>query len=738
MVNDNIDLPQDKELGYGQIFSVFKRRAGWIAGALAVSLIWAAYNSLQKESTYLSSMQLLIEPNYREQAGGARANTEGSLLIQNAPLEIDYATQIRVLQGSELLERAVELLRSDYPNITVEEIRNRLSVLRVTQLESASTNQPSETNIIQVNYTANDSDEAQRVVKILERVYLDYNLEQQELRLQNGLAFIDQQLPVVQQDVLSAERSLEQFRETQSLIDPETRASDLAASLTRVEQERQQVRAEFEELRARSAVLESQFKRTPQGPLISSRLSESTRYQNLLDSYQTTELEIAQQRAQFTEESSYMRRLNSQLESQRSLLSQEAERILSGSGIPVDQLFIEGQFGQTDLDVVRELGQLQASLSGLTARDQGLAEAERQIRSELARYPELIAQFTRLQPQIEIRRDTLQQLLRARQEISIDIARGGLNWQIIETAQPGTKTGPNLAGDLLLGSVAGLFLGLVLAFAREAVDNRLRTVDQIRQLTVIPVLGSIPYLPYKGEKKSPLGRFSSQADQVLTLQALSSPYFRNALDLVYKNIQLANPDTTTKSIAVTSALPYADTSILAIGLAATTSRLYKRVLLIDGNLRNPTFDQQLNLPNEKGLADFLDGQSQYPSIHSIKLIDCEIDVLLAGRKVSDPTRLLSSQTMKTMIVDFTSTYDLVIVNSPPVTGTVDALQLASVCQETILVARLNKLSQDDFSQALTSLYRSNLTGIVVYGDQKPSANGYELNDLNEEEILSLK
>lgn len=727
MVRENLDITEDKELGYGQLLSVLVRRSGWVIGALALSSLWATYSSLQKEPTYMSSMQLLIEPNYREQAGAARANTEGNMLIQNAPLEIDYATQIRVLQGSELIEKAVELLQYDYPGITVDDIRSRLSVLRVTTFESASADDESETNILQIDYTSNDSEKTQRVVKALQEVYLDYNLKQQELRLQNGLAFIDQQLPVVEQDVFRAEQSLEQFRESQNLIDPETRAGDLAASLVRVEQERQQVRAEFEELKARYAVLEGQLRSTPQGALISSRLSESARYQNLLNSYQETELAVAEQRVQFTDDSSYVRRLQQQLENQKSLIGQEVERILGSSAVPEEQLFLEGQFGETDLAIVRELGQVQAAISGLSARDQGLAQGEQQIRGELARYPELIAQFTRLQPEIEIKRDTLQQLLRARQEISIDIARGGLNWQVVETAQPGFRTGPNVKSDILIGSIAGLFLGVLLAFSIESMDSKLRTAEQIRQQTMLPLLGSIPYLPQAKTKLLPIGGLTSsfQTNSLITFQTLGWPPFRNSLDLIYNNIQLAHADNESKSIAITSAIPEEGKSIIAIGLALNAARLYQRVLLIDGNLRNPTLHQQLDILNERGLTSFLNGEDSQPLIQQIKLFDCEIDVLTSGSPSPDPARLVSSQIMQETIKSFEKEYDLVVVDSSAVIDNVDALQLAAICKSTLLVASLNKITKDDLNQALSLLSHTNMIGIVTSGDKKYKAKKFD-------------
>lgn len=733
MSNDKLDLPQDSDLGYGQLLSVLVRRSGWIGGALVISSLLAAYNSLQKEPTYMSSMQLLVEPNYREQFGAGQ-NAAGQTLIQNTPIEIDYATQIRVMQSSELLERAVNLLQGEYPDMTVSNLRDRLLVLRRTEIETADSNNETETSILQVDYTSNDPDKAQRVVAALQDVYLAYNLEQQDLRLQNGLAFINQQLPVVEQDVFQAEQSLEQFRENQNLIDPEQRAAELTAALDRVEQNRQQTQADLKEVQARYNILQQQLKETPQGPLVSSRLSESARYQNLLNSYQEIELALAEERVQFTDNSSYVRRLQRQLDNQKQLLGQEVERILGSSGISDNQLLLEGQFGDTDLAIARELGELQATMSGLVARDQGLAQVEQQIRGELARFPELIAQFTRLQPEIEIKRDTLQQLLRARQDISIDIARGGLNWQVIESAQPGIRTGPNLQADILLGGISGLFLGIILAFVREAMDNRLRTVKQIQQQTSIPVLGEIAYFSQSGWQASVAESLwqSSHITDATTLQILSWRPFRESLDLIYKNIQLLHSDSGSKSLAITSAIPREGKSTLVLGLATTAARLYQRVLLIDGNLRNPTIHSQLNLSIDRGLSTYLIGEDSQPLIHQVKIYDCEIDVLTAGRMSPDPTRLLGSRALKSLIKSFEKKYDLILVDTAAIIGTVDALQVASSCQDTVLVTRLRKTSEEELSQALSLLYRSNLIGIIANGSQSSKKSSIHYAEFSQE------
>ncbi|WP_204152437.1 polysaccharide biosynthesis tyrosine autokinase [Leptolyngbya sp. CCY15150] len=704
------------ELGYGQILSVLWRHRLWIIGALLVTIPIAAHNSRQKEPTYRSSMQLLIESNYRERPEVARARAEQNRLTEGAPIEIDYATQIRIMQGSQLMERAVGLLQSEYPDITTDEIQSRLAVSRVTETEDEV-----DTKILQVDYTSNDPEKAQDILEAMRTVYLDYNLEQQEVRIQDGLSFIAEQIPQTREALRTAEQSLEEFRAGQSLIDPQQRAGGLAEALTTVEQERRQIRAEFEGLQAQYNVLQDQLARSPENALVSSRLSESARYQNLLNEYQQVELALSDLAVTFTDDAPNVRRLREQLERQRALLQQEMNRVLgenSASVLTSPDLLSEGQLGEIDRTLTGELVQTQTALSGLAARDRSLAEVEQQLREELSNYPELIAEYDRLQPEIQIQRDTLQQLLRLQQELSIDIARGGFNWQIVEDPQYGYQTGPNFKMDVILGGIAGLFLGIVLAFVREAMDGSIRSTQQLRESITVPLLGTLPWFkPSSGPQIPGLGWLPgfqrSSASESVILLALNWLPFREALDLVYKNIQLLSSDKSSTSIAVTSPSLGEGKSTLALGLAITAARLHQRVLLIDADLRNPTLHTSLNLPGDRGLSTYLMQADAYPLMHHVTISDCSIDVLPAGEIPSDPVRLLSSPTMHNLVRDAEQQYDLVVIDSSPVLGTVDALQTASVCRNTLLMTCLHKISKTDLTQALDVLMRFDLLGVVA-------------------------
>ncbi|MBE9098533.1 GumC family protein [Vacuolonema iberomarrocanum] len=724
--NRNDEL-SNEGLGYGQILSVLSRQRLWIIGALCVTLPLAAFNSLQKEPTFRSSMQLLVEPNYRDPDAVARARADDIRFAEGAPPEIDYATQIRIMQGSALLRRAAEILELEYPDIDIDaaEIQQRLAVFRVTETEDEV-----DTNILQADYTDNDPERARIVLEAIQDVYQEYNLEQQSLRLETGLSFINDQLPIAAQELEDAEESLELYREGRGLIDPQQQADELTTALAAVEQERRDVRSEFEDLQAQYDILQRQLERSPQDALLASRLSESERYQNLLNEYQLIEVELADLAATFTGDAPNIRLLRQELENQRALLQQEIDRVLggSGSGVSASDVLSQGQLGDVDLTLVGELAQIQTRLSGLAARDSALAQTEASLRQDLTLYPGLIAEYDRLQPEIEIQRDTLQQLLRARQELSIDIARGGYRWETIEPPEDGIQTGPNVRTDLIIGGIAGLFLGIVLAFIREALDNKLRTTEQLRELGTVPQLGSLPWFRRDAGSRPALAQVpfiagllgdSSTANESSPqiFQALQWLPFRESMDLVYKNIQLLNPNKDPLSIAITSALPGEGKSTIALGLAITAARLHQRVLLIDADLRNPSLHNSLNLPSDRGLTTTLTDHDPESSIYRISWVDCALDLLPAGPVPPDPVRLLSSQAMHDTIRQLERNYDLILLDASPVIGTADALQTASVCRNTLLVACLGQVSKAEVSDALSLLQRFNLIGIVANGDR---------------------
>jgi len=714
-VNDsNLQVTTETDAGYGQLLAVLLRRRFWLLGVLCLILPITILRALRKPPVYESSMQLLVESNYQERPDGIEAARE----FADSSVKVDYATQLNLMQSSKLMQKALDLLKPEYPQIEIDDINEDLSLEQLEKDDGLGT----KLGIIEVQYSSNDPLETQKVLQVMQKVYLDYNLEQQKLRLSEGLAFIDKQLPEARQNLVQAEAALEKFRKSYNLIDPTKQATSVSITIESIKSERQKIRADYQETLASYNIRQQQLELSPQDALISSRLSQSNRYQALLNELQTTELDLAQQRTTFTEENPTVQKLQEQRNRQLTLLQEEVERVLGGVPLPSNisekGLLQEGQLVESDQKLAEELLTLQKQMLALQARDQSLAKTEQQLGGELARLPKLIAQYNRLQPEVEIQRATLERLLEAQQKLGIEIARGGFNWQVVEAPELGEQTGPNTKVDILLGVVVGLFLGGIAAFVREAVDDVIHTPDDLKKQVAVPLLGIVPKLPLASASLETIsiGTINLPFDKKhLTAPSLKQTVYwlRESLDLIYKNIQLLNSNYEITSLVVTSALAGEGKSTLSMGLALSAARLHQRVLLIDANLRNPTLHLQLDLPNEEGLSTLLTGETAVPSSISISPSGPNIDILTAGPIPIDPVMLLSSPRMKKLVAEFEQMYDLVILDTSPIQGKVDALEAASCCSGIVMVGRINSITQSDLIEPMAMLSKFNVIGIIA-------------------------
>lgn len=717
----------ESDPGYGQLLAVLMRRRFWVLGALIAAIGVGALYTLRQEPTYVSSMQLLVEPNYQGKQG-----VESGLASEfsDTKVEIDNATQINLLQSSNLLRKAMKLLQVQHPDIDPNDpgsVGKFKSAVSVTQVASAGKN-PVGTKIFQVTYTDNDPLRTQDALQALQKVYLDYNLEQQKSRLVRGLSFVNQQLPQANQKVKQAQAALEKFRREQELIDPQLQAQSQAESWNRIQQERQTTQTQLQELQSRYVNLQRQLSLSPQQAVVAARLSQSSRYQALLNEIQKTELSLVQQRLRFKDNTVFVQQILAQRQKQMNLLQNEVQRVLGDSSSQANVnsggLLSQGQLSGLDLNLVSQLVETQVNLRAAEARARSLEATERQIRNDLKRFPQLLAEYGRLQPEVELSRDTLKQLLKAQQEIGLEIARGGFDWQIVEAPDYGSQTGPDMKKNLLLAAVAGLFLGGLAAFAREAADDAVHSSDDLRKQTQVPLLGMMPELSLslEPEEDQPLLNLPFSKPAVTArpdiAQVLQWQPFRESLDLLYQNLQLlstaANP---LKSIVVTSALAGEGKSTLVLGLAISAARLHQRVLLIDADLRSPSLHQLLNLPNDQGLSTLLTSDAPIPTHVGTQdsSLRSNISVITAGPSPADPAKLLSSQRLRDVMATFEQTYDLVLLDAPPVLGMVDTMLVAACCSGAVMVGRLDRVTRSELTQATTMLNQLNVIGVVANG-----------------------
>lgn len=706
---------QEPDPGYGQLLGVLMRRKAWFLGAIAGTVALAAIVTSIMPPTYRSTMQMLVESNYRER----RAPGDNRPSFADPNVESDTATQINLMRSTQLLQRAVDDLKPRYSDISVDRLTQRLNIAQVQEQRG---NERVTTNIVEMSYIDHDRIKTREVLKSLQKVYQDYNLEQQRNRLAKGLSFIDGQIPQVQAKVDKAEAALERFRKSANLVDPELQSKAVVESLRELQKNQQTNRSDLASAQARFYALQQQLARSPQQVAIAAKLSQSKQYQALLGEIQKTEVALAQQQTRFTNKTPFVQQLLEQRQRQLGLLQQEAQRVLGANAGAVagssDALLSAGQLGDNDLKFASDLTQAQVEFFSAQARDQALMTESQRLQSQLQQFPGLLSEYNRLQPAVKLNRDTLDELQKARQDLGLEIARGGFDWQTVEQPKFGRQVGPNWLRNLLIGGAAGVMLGSVAAFLRESADKSIRTSEDLTKQASIPLIGMVPELPVT--ELMPVTGFetprSRLAGDIVMPQVLHWAPFRESLDLIYKNLQLMTDGNPLRSLVVTSALAGEGKSTVALGLAISAARLHQRVLLIDADLRRPGLHEQLQLPNDHGLSTLLTSDRalsqaaiQPASIYS----DLPISVLTSGPTPSDSVKLLSSKRMRDLITVFEQHYDLVILDAPPVLGIVDALLAASFCDGALLVGRMGRVNRDEVTQAAGMLNRLNLIGVVA-------------------------
>jgi len=719
MTEATLNSSGESEFGYGQIFGVLLRRWIWIAGAIGLGLAGGAYVSIRQEPTYTSSMQLIVEPNFEKDV--TQADLTG--LPKSQANETDYATQLNLMRSNQFIKETVDKLKNEYPDLTPEAASKSFVLSRVVEGSKDAVS----TRIVEAKYTDNDPVRSQKFLETLKKIYLNYNQEQQSDRLNRGVQRVNERLSNTRENLGEAQSALELFRQKQNLIDPSLQAQAAVEALNQVQNEQRQLLSELKTTESRSQILQQQLVLSPQSAVMAARLSQSGRLQELLNTLQKANLQLADLRIIFTDQDPEVQYLIEQRNNQLAELREEIGSITQQPPADLNAAVLSLlQLGQIDLSLVADLIEADVELKSMDARRQSLSQLESGLRKEINSYPSLIAEYDRLQPSVEIERTTLQQLLAQREQLSAELDRGGFNWQVVALPNLGVPFEASRLRPLLLGGVVGLFLGGMLVFVREGMDKVVRTSDELKKQVPLPLLGILPpqmsrrSFSLGGQEVIPVATLHPELTDSDLIQTIIRLPFRESLDLIANTLQLLQTERVPKAFAITSGLPGEGKTTLTLGLALSFARMNQRVLVIDADLRRSGIQTELGLTVRGGLSTYLQKQGAVQP-HRLDFLGKYVDILPAGESPLDPITLLSSPRFETLITKSKKFYDIVLVDTPPVLGMADALKVGAICDSTVLVARLDQITQQELTKVLALLTPINVLGIVANGGRDGSA-----------------
>ncbi|HEY9667045.1 MAG TPA: polysaccharide biosynthesis tyrosine autokinase, partial [Coleofasciculaceae cyanobacterium] len=715
----------EEDLNLRQLLTVVRRRSLAIAGVAVAVTSAIGFWTLQQTPKYESKFQLLVEPVTAEEGKLEKlAQVPG---VTDAPYSVlDYDTQIQVLLSPNLMTPILQEINKRYSDVTYDTLIN-YNQLKVNRFE--------ETKILEVRYRDTDPKKVREVLHQVARGYLRYSLQERQMNLKKGIQFVESQLPILRARVDKLQGELQAFRQQNNLLDPESQAQQLATRVSGLEQQKLDTQLKYRESRSLYGALSSQLELSPDRAIATTSLSEATRYQQLLNKLQDVEAEIAKESARFTAEDPRIVKLREQQRNLLPLLQQEARKVLGGTsveqaGVTNDSpSSIRAQLSQQLVDAANQIQVLQV-------RQNAIAQAERLLNLEVKQMPVIARQYTDLQRELNVATESLNRFLGVREGLEIEVAQKSLPWQIILKPQvPKFPVSPNTHRNIVLGAIAGLLLGTIVAFIIERLDNVFHSPDELKDRSKLPLLGVIPYCKQL-KHMTPVGelaqRIPEPEDSIPPKKNRRQPQwykaspFLEAFRSLHTNVRFLGSDTPIHSIVISSATQGDGKSTTAVNLAQAAAAMGQRVLLVDADLRLPQVHRVLGLENQVGLSNVIaTGLTAKQAIQRLPMWD-HLYVLPAGQLPPDPTRLLSSKKMQYLMEQFHAVFDLVIYDTPPMLGLADAQLLSAHTDGVVIVVGLGKTDRSVLMQALDRMRISNapLLGVVANGVKGYTTHSY--------------
>ncbi len=383
-----------------------------------------------------------------------------------------------------------------------------------------------------------------------------------------------------------------------------------------------------------------------------------------------------------------------------------------------DMLSLRSRIAELDRQIARETSQVSSGRNNTLAQEYRAAlSAERALQSRVSALKGSVldlrgrsVRYNILQREVDTNRGLYDALLQRYKEIGVAGGVGTAPVSIVDRAEvPGGPFKPNLPFNLLAGLGIGLLGGIGVAVGMEFINDTVKTREDVRAKLQLPCLGAVPRKTGKGSFIDDLREPSSAVTEAYSAVAAA--------------LRFSTEEGIPRSLLVTSTQAGEGKSSTALALAQNFARQGRTVLLVDGDLRKPSFKAA---NDELGLTKLLTNHDDVGT-HILPTQFENLWLLPCGPLPPSPADLLSTPRFGQLLGEATSQFEVVIVDAPPVLGLADAPLLASVISGALFVVESGKTRTRGAVEALNRLEASGahvLGAVLTKSSENESGYGY--------------
>lgn len=605
------------------------------------------------------------------------------------------ADQAELLKSQTVLQVAISKLKAQPGNstkqLTPADIKSKLKVVIVPA-----------TNILELRYQSPDPAQAAEVVNALSEAMVEENIKAISSEATKVREFLSQKVPQARERLQKAELAETKYRQQSGVVAADDQTKSLVTSLADLENQERTLAAQLQEARSRDASLRQVTDaKNINTAYASVREGQDEQLKVLRNKLTDIETKLIEARTKFQEAHPTILDLTQQRDEIRALYAQQMARVASGNQTANFENLANDQISQ---NLISELITNDITRLAVENRLNAIRQMRANIQRRLALIPIQQQPLTVLTRQREEAAESLKFLQSKLEEAQIAEAQKVSNVRILEAAvAPELPSSPKRNVVLVLAGFFGSILAVGLVLLLELMDNTLRDASEAEELLQLPLLGVLPSLPATNLSLEP-------AEQFLDDLGLVEPY-----RMLLKNLEFRNVDNL-QVIVVSSPLSGEGKSVIVSHLAAVAAMLSRRTLIIDADLRKPSQHTLFNLPPKPGITDVIDGKR--PLLNAVQSTAVEnLSVLTCGELRGRPSQILESPAMKSLVAQAAEYYDLVIIDTPPLSACADASTLSQMSDGVILATRPGFTLKEVLQRAVSELNQNRIPvlGVVVNG-----------------------
>jgi capsular exopolysaccharide synthesis family protein len=545
--------------------------------------------------------------------------------------------------------------------------------------------------VINIKFSANNAEVAAQVANKIADLYIVDQLEAKFEATKRATEWLSERVAALRKAVTSSENAVEVYRKQSGLIQ--------GKGVTLATQQISELNTQLILARAKRAEAEARLQQV-QNLLKSKRGVDSVAevlasplIQRLREEESRLIRKAAEMSQEYGDKHPKMINARAELADQRHKIQVEVNKI-------VENLRNQVQVARAaENELSSNLTRMEGEIAQQNRSEVQLRALEREAKANRDLYDTFLSRFKETNQQQDIQQADARIISRA------DVP-----------ADPSFPRMPLLYGVAFAGSV---LIGIVLIMVIEHLDHGFRSTTQIEQSMGVPALGLIPMI-------GGLDKLRSEPFDYIVERPVSA--FGEAVRSLYTSILLSNVDSPPRTVLITSSLPNEGKTSLSISLGRLVAlQSQKRVVLIDADLRRPQLHRKMGLPASPGLVEYLAGEATLDEVmrHDEK---SGAQVIVAGGIPNNPTDILASDHMKSLLDELTKANDLVVLDSPPALAVSDPRVLSRLAEKTVYVVRWAETRRETALMGLKQIVDvgSDVAGVVLsmVNVRKHSRYGY--------------